>query len=414
MATLAQYNQTGKEFIALAQITRIASGLGGNEFYDTADGSTIDTTVPAGDLTLASDILITRMISLTGPNRLGINRSGTGHILNFFNSGIGSGYNVEIFADGGTVLITPGTTKGGGSGVVRFNTTNTQHNILAGITGTQTFVFAVWRYDGTVTPPGISMGSVSLSEPHVTTSSINPIDVTPPSIGMGTVAMLEPTVTIPPIVIPPREELEWDTLLPYTWNERFVDLMDYVIRKVYSDQGMLEDRVGSLNDIDNVRATYLPYLAERSAALAFTDLFLDEDGDNFLGRQILKNTYNMNKHIGKDRAIDILAQTIGVNHSYVLGQVATDANGRPEADDAGLYTFTVDDSLRYNAIQLTISALANREFQSGFLEYAREAFRRYLPHWLFVMPLRVVHNVNATHYYHTALTTRTVVNAHLV
>ena len=202
--------------------------------------------------------------------------------------------------------------------------------------------------------------------------------------------------------------------MPWVWNEAYVSAMDYAIRKAYSDIGLFERRALETNDVNKARVNLLPYIAERVAALAFTDLFLTAQGDNYLGRRVLARTREMNNHIGKERALQILAEVLGITYSYDLGQVETDSNGKPSRDPvSGTSTFAVDHAVRYNAIQFDIAPLADRELSDSFVSYAREAFRRYLPHWLFVMPFRLIHHINADIVVTTALATRTRINANV-
>lgn len=184
-----------------------------------------------------------------------------------------------------------------------------------------------------------------------------------------------------------REEVNLESILPYILNNQFVDSFDYAIRKVLKDTKQDQNLAGTINDIDNMPASIIPYQAERVGALAYTDLFITPDGENYFGREVLKRTKELNTHIGKKRALDILSELFNSEYEYKLGQVQLDpSDNLPVRQPDGNYTFTVDETKRYNAIEITIFPKTT-SIGSGeeFLTYATEAFRRHLPLYLFAI-----------------------------
>ena len=220
-----------------------------------------------------------------------------------------------------------------------------------------------------------------------------------------------------PIIV--SDENTWETLLPETWNERFVLAFDHAIRSAYRDLGLTEPRYGELNDIDEIHPVLMPYQAERVGALAFTELFAERDPisgritSNYLGRQALRYARQLNFHVAREAGLDILTENVlQCEYSYELGSVALDGTKPDGGADGRTFDFTVD-GLPYNAIRFTVSSFTGLNTPQ-FLSYALDAISRYLPWNLFPLPFLARDLPQIPVYVQTVLAQHKVYNEHLL
>ena len=210
----------------------------------------------------------------------------------------------------------------------------------------------------------------------------------------------------------------WETLLPETWNERFVLAFDHAIRSAYRDLRLTEPRYGQLNDIDEIHPMLMPYQAERVGALAFTELFAERDANgritsNYIGRQALRYARQLNFHVAREAGLDILTENVlQCQYSYELGSVVLKGEKPDGGADMRSFIFTPN-GLPYNAIRFTVSSFTGLT-SAPFLSYALDAISRYLPWNLFPLPFLARDLPRVPVYVQTVLAQHKVYNGHLL